>query len=224
MIAVHINYNLLLDKKGAKRMINIIRIIGVGILCITLISCATTGITGAWKDKDYNKPLTKVLVIGMSDNIARRRIYEDTLVKQFEQNGITAISSAALFSPQKKFEKDELEAAIKENSFDAVLVTRLVSVEKDTRYVRGTVYVHRPPQNYYYNFYDYYGRAQPVVYSPGYLEDVTIVSLETNIYETEQENLIWSISSETFNPGDVNRTVKELSKLIVNRLSKDGLL
>jgi hypothetical protein len=109
-------------------------------------------------------------------------------------------------------------------------VTRLISVEKDTRLVPGTVYtpgtgtLHRPPHDYYHNFNDYYGRTHPAVYSPGYLEDVMIVSLETNLYEAEQEMLIWSITSESFNPGSVNSTVKELSKIIVKRLSKDGLL
>jgi hypothetical protein len=230
------------------------------------MSCVTAGITGAWKDENYNKPLTKVLVIGLSDNKARRLVFEDALVAQFEQNGIAAESSLTLFSTTQKLERKELKDFIQKNSFDAVVMTRLISVEIDSTmddpgtyspksgYVRSPRH-YRPPHDYYYNLYEYYRGARPAVYSTEYtedvdtllsgtntydyeyeyeaeqgsisskyIEDVVILLLETNLYETEQEKLIWSMSSESFNLKNVNTIIQQLSKLIVKRLSKDGLI
>lgn len=208
-------------------MNNIIRLALI-LIPIFVASCASTEITGKWKDKEYTKPITKVLVIGMSKDLPRRRMYEDALVEQFKEKGITAVSSATIFQPDQELKEDVLGPVLKKESFDAVLITRLVNVEKDTRYVPGTynhpAYYYRPPDDYYHGFYDYYYRTRPMVYSPGYLVNDTIVSLETNVYETSKNQLIWSLTSDSFNPNNANQVIEELSKIIIKQLEKDGLI
>lgn len=195
---------------------------------LLVASCATTEITGKWSDKEYDKPITKILVIGLSKDTIRRRIFEDTLVEQLEKKGLTALSSAAILPQDQELDEATLEPVLAEQSIDAVLITRLVKVEKDTKYVPGQYVaspgVYRPPHDYYHGFYDYYYRAQPMAYSPGYLVDETIVSLETNMYVTPDEKLIWSLTSESFNPNNANKAINELAAIIIKELTKDGLI
>ncbi len=195
---------------------------------LVVASCASTEITGKWSDKEYDKPIKTVLVVGLSKDTMRRRIFEDTLVEQFKTKGVTAFSSAAIFPIDKELDEATLEPVLAERSIDAVIITRLVKVEKDTKYVPGQYAsspgVYRPPHSYNHGFYDYYYQAQPVVYSPGYMVDETIASLETNMYVTPDEKLIWSLTSETFNPNNVNKVINELAAIIIKELTKDGVI
>ncbi|ALP54507.1 hypothetical protein Tel_15865 [Candidatus Tenderia electrophaga] len=198
------------------------------VIPLFIAACASTEITGKWKDRTYTQSIDKMLVIGMSKDQTRRRIYEDTLVQKLEQKGVTAVSSATLFAADQELSQDVLEPVLERESFDAMLVTRLVDVEKDTRYVPGHVvsspFYYPPPHDYYYNFYDYHLRTRPIVYSPAYLVDDTIVSLETNVYETRKDTLIWSLTSKSFNPNSANQIIEELSEIITEQLEKDGLI
>lgn len=199
---------------------------------ILITACAATGstmLTERWKDKNYNERLSKVLVVGISENVTRRRLFEDTLVEQLKKRGLQAYSSAELIPPEQKVDKDTIRAAAKEKSVDAVIVTRLVSVDKEASYLPGAVNVdssgqYSPPKDYYYNFNDYISEGGVTTQTPGKVVSDTIFSLETNLYEVKNEKLIWSITSETFNPNDINKAIDNLSKIIVNRLSKDNLI
>ncbi len=187
-----------------------------------LISCASTQVTGAWKDADYNKKLSNVLVIGVSDNMTTRRLYEDTLVSKFRKNGVKAVSAAAITPPGKKFNKETIKEIIKDKSFDAVIITRLIRLQNETQYVPPTNYVSAGP--HYGSMYGYYDRAYGMAYDPGYMVDITIASLETNIYETAGEKLIWSMTTESFSPDQLDKIISELESLIFDKLSKDSLI
>ena len=71
-----------------------------------------------------------------------------------------------------------LKTQVKTFKIDAVIVSRLVKVDKHTTYIPGTAYV--IPYPYYSSFYGYYGAVYPVVYTPDYLrEDTTVASRPT---------------------------------------------
>jgi len=187
-----------------------------------LISCASTQVTGAWKDADYNKKLSNVLVIGVSDNTTARRMYEDTLVSKFREHGIKAVSAAAIIPSDNDLNKEGIKTAIEGKGFDAVIITRLIRLQSETQYVPPTNYVTSGP--HYGSMYGYYDSVYGMAYDPGYMVDVTIASLETNIYETAGEKLIWSMTTESFAPDQLDKIISELESLIFNKLSKDGLI
>ena len=186
-----------------------------------IVSCASTHLTDSYRDKNYNTPVHKMLVIGLSQDMTKRRIFEDTLVARLEEQGIEAVSSAKLIPVTEEIDRATVKAAIEGQGFDTVLVTRLISIDEQSTFVPGAEYV--VPENYG-NFYDYYYRTYPTVHSRDYLLTDTIVSLETNIYETGKGDLIWAIKSETFNPVDINKEITSLTDLLVKKMVKDGLL
>ena len=82
------------------------------------------------------------------------------------------------------------------------------------------------PYPYYNTFYGYYGTLYPVVYSSGYLQKEKKVRVETNLYVASGSDgqLIWTGTTDTFNPSDVHKAIKELAYLIVKQMEKEQVL
>lgn len=177
--------------------------------------------TGSWRDATYDSKLSNALVIGISDNITTRRMFEDTIVNKFSGYGIAATSSAAITPQDKQLDKAAIEKIIEENDFDAVIITRMVGLKNETQYVPATNYVTAP---YYRSMYGFYNHAYGLAYDPGYMVDITIASLETNIYETAERKLVWSMATESFAPDQIAKTISELETIIFRQLARDGLI
>ena len=114
----------------------------------------------------------------------------------------------------------------RESSRDAVLVTRLVQVNKESQYVPGTTYVDSYWGSPYSRggYYGHYSSSYAVVHDPGYVIENTIVQLETNIYDTETEALIFAAASETLNPDSVSDAIQKFAKTMVGELMEQGLI
>lgn len=189
---------------------------------LLLGACSSTTIKTAWKEAGYQKPLNKVMVLGLAKDQVIRRLFEDTLTARLRERGVDAVASAPLI-PAVKPDAKTIEAVLRKKGFDALLVTRLVSMDKETQYIPPTAYPAYTPR--YTTFHGYYDYASPMVYEPGYMVDVTIASLETNLYDVhEGDKLVWSIVSESFNPHQTNKAVEELATVLVKKLDEDGLL
>ena len=48
--------------------------------------------------------------------------------------------------------------------------------------------------------------------------------METNIYDAETEELLWSAQSETYNPSDFENFVKGYVNTLFKQLEKDGII
>ena len=155
-----------------------------------------------------------------------RADFEDALSKLVTRDGVEAIAgNTILLRPEDtKLDINYLKAQIKEFKIDAVIVSRLVKVETSVTYVPGQAYA--MPYPYYRSFYGYYGAVYPVVYSPDYLREDTTVRVETNFYDTRTPDgeIVWTGTSDTFNPRSADKAIDGVSKLIVKELSKDGIL
>ena len=192
-------------------------------LLASLVACATTPtLTGSWRDDTYTGKFEKVLVVGISANQAARRLFEDTVANGLKARGIEASALSRVAPGDAIPDKTTIEAMIREKSFASVITTRVIGKEKDTHYVPGSY--NMPPRHYYHRMNNYVDTVYPVVYSPGYLVDDTIVSLESNGYDTAAGKLVWSITTELFNPNNLDKEVGQLSDLIIKQLEQNGLI
>jgi hypothetical protein len=66
----------------------------------------------------------------------------------------------------------------------------------------------------------------PVVYSPDYLVKEKTARVETNFYAVKPPDgeLMWTGTSDTFNPGSSHKIIKPLVSLIVKELEKQEIL
>ena len=210
------------------------RTIVAAALILALAFCAPPALNAkgvkllqSWKNPDYSGQRPhRVLVIGMTENPEIRADFEDDLSTAITKDGLEVVpGNHILFRPESaELEPDYLRAQIRDFHIDAVLVSRLVHIDKKTTYVPGHNYA--IPYPYYHSLYGYYGPVYHQVYSPDYLREDTTVRVETNFYVAtlSDAELIWTGTSDSFNPKSAKKVIDGLVKLIVKELTKQNIL
>lgn len=195
------------------------------ILAGGLTGCSSTKLIDSWSDPAFNKaPLKNILVLGVMENDVQRRIYEDLFVKRITAGDVTGIPGYALMPQLEDYDdQEEIRNAVRNAHADGVILARLVAVEKEERYVPPT-YDFAPSFGYGYGLYDYYGMSYHTVYTPGYTTVDTIVKLETTVFSTVTEKMIWAGVTRSFNPSSTKNVVNENADLIVADMKKSGLM
>lgn len=192
----------------------------------TFASAKSTKLIASWKNPEYAPAkFHRVLVLGMSAKPGVRSDFEDALSHLVTQAGVEAVpGNTILLRPEgTQLNLDYLKTQIKTFKIDAVIVSRLVKVDKSVTYIPGQPLT---PYPWYGSFYGYYSALYPVVYSPDYLREDTTVRVETNVYSVTsgEGQLLWTGVSDTFNPRSAQKVIDSLSKLIVKELQKESLL
>jgi hypothetical protein len=206
--------------------------VGFFVLCVSLVigiepaSGKSTKLITSWKNHTFSgAPFRKVLVVGMSANPGRRADFEDDLSESLSRSGIEVIpGNTILLRPDASpMNLDYVRMQIREHKIDAVVLSRLVSVKESVTYIPPAV---AAPYPYYGSFYRYYGAVSPVVYSPGYLMHDKTVRIQTNVYATTEPDaqLVWTGTSDSFNPKDAHKVIKDVVKLITAELTKDKVI
>lgn len=198
------------------------------LLVTGLASSKSSKLLMSWKNPNYvpGKELHRVLALGLSDKTAIRADFEDALAEQLRGTGVETIAgNTVLLRPEStRLDPDYLRAQIRANNIDAVVVSRLIKVEKNVTYIPGGTYV--VPYPYYNTFYGYYGAVYSVVSSPDYLREEKKVRIETRLYETSslEGELVWTGITDTFNPTNVHKSINGLVRLVVKQMRDEGVL
>jgi hypothetical protein len=182
----------------------------------------------SWFNSNYEgQTFRKILVIGVAQDLEVRADFEDAMAAEIARPGIETIPGNHILlrpDPKVKLDLAYLRGQIRDNHIDAVVVSRLLKVDKKVTVVPSSTYV--APFPYYYSFYGYLGAVYPVVYDPGYTREDTTVIVETNVYATSKPDgdLVWNGFSKSFNPKSAKKIVDGLVKEVPKQMEKDGLL
>jgi len=188
------------------------------LVVVALGACASTKPMETWVDERYRgKPVSNILVIGVTDENTIRRTFENRFVARLKAAGVNAVSSADAVSTSDvlKLDKDAILRAVAKYSNDSVLITRLMGVEEKKAY--------HPPQ-YYGGFYGYYGHYYTLMHSPGYYTSHTFYRLETVLYDVRTEKPIWSVLSRTWNPESDRQMIAEVIAVAIQDMKKNQLI
>ena len=201
----------------------------IGFLILT--ACSSTRFVDSWKNREITKfDPEKVLIIGMTDNLTARKIFEEELKFAFTKRNINAHESSIVFdntftsSEKSEEEIDAMKDELIADGFDAVVVTAVVGVDDKREYRPGQYY----PMGYsWYRFGRYYFRYQRMYYDPGYYKDYRVYHVETSIYnikEDKDKSLIWVGAFDIVDPSSISSTVNDYVERIVRQLEKEGLI
>lgn len=195
---------------------------GILMLGTMLVSaCAMTQVNTVWKDPSYQARPTRIMVIGMAKHPLKRRLFEDEFVAQLKAHGTEAIASYTVLPDKKQDDQEVIAAKVKELGADTVLITRLVSKKIVRVYVPGAAYF---PPPYYATWPAYYGYGYNYIYSPGYVAEDEYAVIETNLYETGNDKLVWAASSETAMVDSDQSMIKSYIGIMVKTMGEYGLL
>lgn len=197
---------------------------------LLVVSCSSTRFVESWRNREIvTFDPDSVLVVGMTDNLTARGIFEEELRIALTQRGINAQESIGvldrLFSDTKKSE-EEIESMTQElieKGFDAVMITAVTGVDERSHYHPGYYSVGWR----WYRFGRYYYRYQDIYYTPRYYEEYRIYHLETAIYnltEDEERSLVWVGTFDIVDPQSVSSTVNDYVKKIIMQLEKENII
>ena len=113
---------------------------------------------------------------------------------------------------------------------DAVLVTHLVAVKEEEVYRPSMDYAPMYGGGYYGGYgyrgglYSYHPHVTTYVQRPGYYTTYESYTIETNLYDVETEELVWSARSNSFAPESVDEVIVDLTKLLIDDLKQNNLI
>ena len=204
------------------------------IAAATLAACSKTktSIPQSYRNPGYEQTVFKKLfVIGVAENQESRQAFEDAFAKAIADEGGAAQSSWSLLPQSEQLTEEEIRAAIAAGNFDGVLITRLLSVDKDQEYTPASTY-NNPRTRYYsggggmygYGFYGFYGTTYAKVHEPGYFETSTTIRLETNLYSAANDGLVWTGQSDTVEPESIPDARESMTTAVAKKLKEEKLI
>ena len=195
------------------------------ILCSVLLisSCANTKISQSWVEPNHKKAYNDILIIGIAESEQNRRAYESHFIEELKAIGVEGEASYKLIKGNK-IEREIVTKAIAGMDIDAVIVTHVVGVDEETVYRPSMDYMPMYGGGYYGGLYSYYPHVNSYVHRPGYYTTHETYTLETNLYDVESEELVWSARSRTFAPESVSEVIIDLTKLLISDLSEKNLI
>jgi hypothetical protein len=185
-------------------------------------SCSSTQIISSWRDP--NKQIhagdwKKVLVLALLRNETTRRRAEDEMVKYLHGKGITSYSYLGEnFDPKNE---EALRNKIKNDGFDAAITMRLIDVDKERIYTPEQQYMYPV---YYRSFSGYYHRNWVYYNTPGYYSITKKFIIETVIYSLQDDKIIWSGITETYDPRGVEKLTDEIACVVHKRMLAEGFV
>ncbi len=195
----------------------------VAIIGVLLGCGGSVSLINVWTDPGYHgDKIEKILVVGMAPRYQTRSTFEYQLTHEFNSYGVNAMASLDGMPKDEEISKEAFIKYFKDLNLDAVLVTGLLRADTSQTYRRGSSYA--VSMGYNPNFYHYYHSHWAIYHELGYIEETRKYMIESTLYETTKGNIVWRGISEAVNPDNVIIVIEDLSKTLVKRLGKDGLV
>ena len=191
----------------------------VAAAALLLAACASTTLRDAWFDPAYPaKPFRKLLVLGVSDDISERRIFEDIMARHVAATGTEAVPAYRFLPDAGKVPEPALDEAVRAAGADGLLMSRVRKIDR-----RTSITTTMAPGGFYGPGFGWYG-----MYSAWYpMTDVRqydIATVETSLFAANGKQVVWSGMTETYEPTSVAKDAPGFADVIVKALQQRGLL
>ncbi len=195
-----------------------------------LYSCSSSELVENWKNPDIDTfEAQKVLVIGITNEDANRKVFERKLASELKKNGVNAIKSLDFFeenfttSPRTEEELMNLEMDLINKGFDAILLSKVVGVEDKITVVKA----YRNLDRTFDSFKDDYIQNQEIYLDEDYYEEYQIFHAESSLYcicPDKERELIWKGSIDITEPENTKKAVSDYVKVLIWALKGQQLL
>jgi hypothetical protein len=178
------------------------------------VGCASTAMSSTWTDPSAKgAELSKVAVVCLTKDPGLRRMAENTAAANLK--GAQAVPSYQVLGETDLRNREAVKQQLTSQGFQGVLVMRLGGVSEQVTAMPGGPYG---------TFDGYYDWAGNMVYAPGYLQTDTVVHVVSNLYSLEDQKLIWTGVSQTFDPASAQSFMNDVSKAVAKSLEKDRVV
>jgi hypothetical protein len=182
---------------------------------VAFAGCSSTRLSSSWSDPQFTgRSFQKLLIIGLGASEGGRAEFENSVADALLAHGVTGVSSTGYFASAAEMTRDAVAAWARRDGYQGVLVARIVDVQREQRVVV-------PTYTDLWGYWGYYGR---VMTAPGYVEERTTLLIDIDLFDAATGRVVYSAQSKTSNPSSRAKVIRELTALIVDELSKRGLL
>jgi hypothetical protein len=201
-----------------------VMILGI-FLVMTGCGGSSNHLVESWQEPGFaDKPLGKILVLGVFNEDDVRQLYEDGVVNALEDNGGTAVAGYTLMPKVGDYdEKEEIIAALEKSNADAVMIATFVEFKEKENY-RATQAAYVPTMGLGFGISDYYAVSYRRVYDYGHTVTETTVKLEITVFSAKSRKMVWAGATKSVNPKSRGELIKNVSGLILKDMKKDGFL
>ena len=193
-------------------------------MSILLAACAaSTRVAKTYSDDAYaNSSFSNFLVIGVAGNYNSRAQFERTVVSGLRAEGASASAYYSVVQGNAPISRDAVLGAVQSGSFDAVLVTRVIDQQTDVDVKSGSAgakatTIGGSPINFFRYNYEELNEPQSINFN-------TTVVLETELFSSADEKMIWAIQLSSTDAAGVGVLIDNTATSIVSRLRRDGLI
>ena len=127
-----------------------------------------------------------------------------------------AVAGYTILTDDESKDVNKVKAKLQAEGIDGAVTMKLAGSRSETTYIPGS--------GGYAPFGTYYNRSGAFMGDPGMVVTDTIASVQTNIYSVADEKLIWSGTSDLYNPSDARKVVGEIAKAVGDELRKEKLI
>tara|TARA_R110002073_G_scaffold40547_5_gene114981 strand:+ start:87994 stop:88698 length:705 start_codon:yes stop_codon:yes gene_type:complete len=226
---------LIKSKNESEKLIEVVHVMKnliLSIMLLSLVSCSTTRLVNNWKNPDiYQFTPTKILIVGMTNNLKARQQFEESLKNEYQRRGIDAYTGIEVFgtsltTEEKSVEEiKELEKQLIADGFDSVLFTKLSGIEDKLKH--DNLYRDLNSSNSFGTFRDEFYTNQGIYYNPKSTIKYKVYHVETSLYclcETKDRELIWKGLVDITDPISKKSTIDTYVKLLINTLEEQELI
>lgn len=188
------------------------------VVALALAGCASTTMQSTWRDPAYaGGAFRKVLVLGQfARDVTARRVLEDTLAARIRTAGTDAVPGWQHLPSEGPADEAGFNAAVAASGADAMLMVRLLGIDTQTNV--STMLMPGPgPGLGWYGYYSHW-------YAVPQVTQYQVAVVETTLIDVKSKRIVWSGTSETFNPTSVQKDAPGYADLIVRTLQQGGFL
>lgn len=225
-----------------------------GMLFITSCGSSSKLLTSWSSPQEEAKTYKKLLVMAVFPNMETRAAAENAMVEELNARGIRAkvtfdafpmagntkeLIGMARDSATLESLKQGFREKVKRKEADGLMIISAFDVQKTKEYHQGgpSLVVAGPAYGYYPNgynseaapfgratYYDYYGYNVGAVQSKGYYTTSATYYLQTNLFDVESEQMIYSVQSKTVDYKDLQKETALLSQMVAHDMAEKNVL
>lgn len=177
--------------------------------------CASTStkMVDSWSASNLQpEKWQKVLIVAIAKTQEGKSAFENKLKEKLEKKKISAVAATSVLPPDEKISKETFYNYFQNEGFDAVIVSRLASVQDLPGFTK--------PGNDA-DFFTFYDQKYDEI-SVDYSNRNVIIGVETTIYETGDLSPIWSGLSKSFEPRKPKKLINDLTQAIFDAIKEEG--
>lgn len=209
------------------------------LLLIFLIAAAgcrpSTQLTATWQAPELgDAPYSSIFLAATIEDMSLRQNMESEFARRLSDRNVTTELSTQVFRPgffdEGQPTRERLVELIQETGLESILTINLIDQEREERFVPGGGGAMGPmfhPMGrfgYYGTFPGYFNHWGGMGFQQGYYTTDRRFFMETNLYDAETMELVWSAQSRTLNPDTDARFAREYVDKIKAELRENGLI